>query len=234
MKSVHVWSAALLSASVIVPGFFSGCAQAPESDQAVVQDEQQVADRSDAAQAPVDVVASKVEWVGTKVTGRHNGTLQLANGYLEMSEGKVVGGNFTIDMSTLKTSDQVGAENGLTDHLKSSDFFSVEEFPTATFVITSVQPTGLVGDDSEQVPEIEQYRVSNPTHDISGNLTIKGVSRNITFPASIQVGAGGTKAIAKFNIKRSDWGITYPGKPDDLIRDEVHIGIALRAGAPES
>jgi polyisoprenoid-binding protein YceI len=64
---------------------------------------------------------------------------------------------------------------------------------------------------------------------VSGNLTLKGVTKNIEFPARITVSGNTAEAIAKFNIDRKDWGIVYPGKPDDLIRDAIHLGISIKA-----
>jgi polyisoprenoid-binding protein YceI len=212
---------------------WTGCAQAPESDQATVSEAAESAQALDGNLVQLDKQASTIEWVGTKVTGRHNGTLQINKGELLLKDNNLVGGSFTIDMHSLTTLDAMGAENGLTDHLKSDDFFSVDQFPTAEFVITSVQPLAEATADIEEVPEIDQYRVQNPSHEISGNLTIKGITRNVTFPASVRVSGTVLKAIAKFNIDRSEWDITYPGKPNDLISKTVHIGIGLQsAGQP--
>jgi polyisoprenoid-binding protein YceI len=77
--------------------------------------------------------------------------------------------------------------------------------------------------------EINKYKVLNPTHLVSGNLTLKGVTKNIEFPASITVSGNSAEATAKFNINRKEWGIVYPGKPDDLIRDAIHLGIYIKA-----
>ena len=77
--------------------------------------------------------------------------------------------------------------------------------------------------------EINKYKVTDPTHLVSGNLTLKGVTKNIEFPARITVSGNSAEAIAKFNIDRKDWGIVYPGKPDDLIRDAIHLGISIKA-----
>ena len=64
---------------------------------------------------------------------------------------------------------------------------------------------------------------------MSGNLTLKGVTKNIEFPARITVSGNIAEAIAKFNIDRKEWGIVYPGQPDDLIRDQIHLGISIKA-----
>ena len=115
--------------------------------------------------------------------------------------------------------------------LSSLLFFDVAANPEATFTITSIAPfSGTAKDSADPRQEsISKYKVTNPTHTVSGNLTIKGVTKNITFPAQLTVSGSSADAIAKFNINRKDWDIVYPGKPDDLIRDEVHLGIALKA-----
>jgi polyisoprenoid-binding protein YceI len=94
-----------------------------------------------------------------------------------------------------------------------------------------VQPfSGTVQDSADARQEdISEYRVANPTHTISGNLTIKGTTKNVQFPARVTVSGNQLDALAKFNIDRREWNITYPGQPDDLIRDEIHIGIAIKA-----
>lgn len=153
-----------------------------------------------------------------------------------VKDGNLTGGNFVMDMSALAVTGPKGSNaeaNGkLQGHLRSGDFFDVATHPEATFVITGVKPfSGTVKDTADpRQEEISKYKVSNPTHTVSGNLTIKGVTKSIEFPARITMSGSTAEAIAKFNIDRSQWNITYPGKPDDLIRNDVHLGIALKAG----
>ena len=116
--------------------------------------------------------------------------------------------------------------------MKSADFFDVEKNPEGSFELTGVRPyQGPAVKDSsdERQEQISKYRVADPTHIVSGNLTLKGVTKNVEFPARITVSDANAEAIAKFNINRKDWGIVYPGKPDDLIRDAVHLGISIKA-----
>ncbi len=121
--------------------------------------------------------------------------------------------------------------NKLLGHLKSPDFFEVSANAEAKFVITSVKPFSgtLKQEDETRQESISKYKVGDPTHTVSGNLTIKGITKNIEFPARITNTAGSIDAIAKFNIDRTQWKIIYPGKPDDLIRNDIHLGIALKA-----
>jgi len=152
--------------------------------------------------------ASKVGFIGSKVTGSHNGGFKQFTGYFTLKDGKPVGNEHrvVIDM----TSSWADNEK-LVGHLKSPDFFDVEKFPQATFDVTALKETGPGG------------------YDVSGNFTLHGVSKNITFPATVSQNGDSVKIGAKFNINRKDFAINYPGKADDLIRDEVVIELDLDA-----
>ncbi|MHA4846978.1 YceI family protein [Flavitalea antarctica] len=226
MKSKHLFYVA----SLIVFGF-AACTDAPESDSATTGEAKAV-DSASGVSYNVDPSTSKVEFIGTKVTGYHVGEIKIKNGSLAVNDGNITGGNFVMDMTSLNIyGGDSAADNKLEGHLKSADFFEVQANPEATFVLTSVKPfSGTVTDTVDKRQEaINKYKVTNPTHTISGNLTIKGVTKNIEFPAQVTVSPNSVDALAKFNIDRREWNIVYPGKPDDLIRDQVHLGIALKA-----
>ncbi|MEJ2753639.1 MAG: YceI family protein, partial [Chloroflexota bacterium] len=113
----------------------------------------------------VDTVESVIYWKGYKVTGQHDGIVNIQSGALDYDNGQLVGGNFTIDMSSITVKDLEGDYKAkLEGHLKSEDFFGVEKFPTAKFVITKVMSRGMPGD----------YR-------IEGDLTIKETTKPIKF-----------------------------------------------------
>jgi polyisoprenoid-binding protein YceI len=213
----------------------AACTSAPESDEAKTSDAKAVSDSATGETLLVDTTASKIEWVATKVSGYHTGTIHIKNGELRVAGDDIIGGNFTMDMNTIVVSGPKGSDPKqnakLLGHLKSPDFFEVNKNPEATFAITSVQPfSGAVRDTTDpRQEEISEYKVQNPTHTVSGNLTIKGIAKNIEFPARLTVNGNTAEAIAKFNIDRTQWNIVYPGKPDDLIRNEIHFGIALKA-----
>ena len=221
----------LLAAAMFL---FGACADAPESDKAETTDAQEVTTTSGTS-FKVDTTASKVEWVATKVSAYHTGTLNVKSGEVMVQDGNITGGNFVLDMNSIVVSGPPGsdakANEKLLGHLKSGDFFDVAANPEATFTITSVTPfSGTAKDTADPRQEsISKYKVTNPTHTVSGNLTIRGVTKNITFPAQLTIAGNSASAIAKFNINRQDWNIVYPGKPDDLIRNDVHLGIALKA-----
>ena len=152
---------------------------------------------------------SKVAFVGSKVTGSHSGGFAQFDGKLEIGpspdKSRV---SLTITMASL-TSD---AEK-LTGHLKSPDFFDVEKYPTATFATTTIASGGTSG----------------ATHTLTGKLNLHGVEKTISFPATIRVTADRIEADSEFALNRKDFGITYPGMKDDLIRDEVVLKLTIRA-----
>ncbi|RYD21206.1 MAG: YceI family protein [Verrucomicrobiaceae bacterium] len=152
--------------------------------------------------------ASQVNFVGSKVTGSHVGGFKTFTGYFTIKDGAPVGNDHkvTIDMSsTFSDADK------LTEHLKSPDFFNVEKFPQSTFDITDIKKT------------------SDTAYTVSGNFTLHGQTKNISFPATVSQGADTVKIDAKFDINRKDFGIVYAGKADDLIRDQVVIELKLEA-----
>jgi polyisoprenoid-binding protein YceI len=215
--------------------FFISCSNAPESDKAATTDSAAVAQSSTAESLKVDTTASKLEWVATKVSGIHTGVVPIKSGEMQIKDGNLVAGNFVVLMKELavtgpKENDEASNKK-LLKHLQSKDFFEVDTHPEAVFQITDVKPfSGTVKDSTDpRQNEISKYKVLDPTHTISGNLTIKDVTKNISFPAKVSITGESLTALAKFNINRKDWNIVYPGKPDDLIRDEIHLGISVKA-----
>lgn len=157
----------------------------------------------------VNAEQSKIEALGAKITAKHPITFHDYEGKVHVADGKVAGVMFTVQMKTL-TSDH----EKLTSHLLTPDFFGVEEFPTAEFRSTEITE----GSDAEGM-----------THTIKGSFTIHGQTKLITFPAKIEVGEAEVKASTEFALNRQDFGITYPGKPDDLIQDSVVLTVELVA-----
>jgi polyisoprenoid-binding protein YceI len=164
----------------------------------------------------IDSQKSKITWFGKKVTGSHNGTVNLAEGNLTTNGKKITGGTFTIDMTSLKDAD---ANGRLENHLKSDDFFSTEKFPTATLVTSKIESTG--GD---------QYAVK-------GILTIKGIANEIEFPATIKVSKGQVSAQAKIIVDRTKFDIRYrsgnffQNLGDKVIEDNFELNVDL-VGTP--
>ncbi|MCX2586385.1 MULTISPECIES: YceI family protein [unclassified Pedobacter] len=163
----------------------------------------------------VDPAKSTITWVGKKVTGSHNGTIALQSGTLNVDGKKVTGGTFTIDMNSIKDADGSAKLEG---HLKADDFFGTAKFPTSTFVITKVAGSGAA-------------------LTVTGNLTIKGITKPVTFPATVAVNADGTvSALAgKILVDRTKYDIRYGSKSffdsigDKAIDDNFEIGVKLVA-----
>ena len=215
---------------------FFACTNAPESDEAKTTDAKTVDTEKAGEVWQLNVADSKIDWVGTKVSGYHVGTVPLKRGEIYINNNEVTGGRFILDIANMEVSGPKGSDTAanrkLLGHLKSADFFDVEKNPEGAFELTNVKPykgEAIKDTTDQRQEEINKYKVTDATHTVSGNLTLKGVTKNIEFPARITVSGNTAEAIAKFNIDRKDWGIVYPGKPDDLIRDDIHLGISIKA-----
>lgn len=152
---------------------------------------------------------SKIEFIGSQVTGKHNGSFGDFSGQVDYAgspENSHV--NIAIKMDSITADDPK-----LTNHLKTADFFDVAKFPEATFVSTAIKPGGEKG----------------ATHTVTGNLTMHGVTKSITFPATINVTPDAATVESSFSINRKDFGITYAGPADNLIRDDVVLNLHVRA-----
>lgn len=227
MKNIKTLSVITLISLILL-----SCKSSPDSHKAATSEAKEV-NTSDAEHLlQVNLTSSKIEWIGTKVTTHHNGTINIKSGELKVDGDHLVGGSFIIDMPTLIAMDgDENSNNKLTGHLKSDEFFDVSKFPESKFEITAVKPfSGSVVLDSELgQEEISEYKVSDPNVIVSGNLTIKDVTKNIEFPAKVSFSGAGATAIAKFSIDRTQWGINYKGAPDNLVRNDIWFGISLSA-----
>lgn len=171
----------------------------------------------------VNSAESQVLWTGSKVVGdSHTGTLNVSEGRLMMGGDKLVGGEFTIDMNSLKNTDieDAGKRGNLEGHLKNEDFFEVSKFPTAKFELVQVQ--SVTGNEAV-------------THNLTGNLTMKGITKSITIPANVIVTDAMISAVTPaFDINRTDWGVKYGSGltgavGDKVISDNVALVINLKA-----
>ena len=170
--------------------------------------------------ADFNAVANKsmVKWKANKIVGGHEGTINLANGTANIKEDKLVGGKFVFDIKSLKCLDipaEDEANAKLVGHLLSPDFFNAEVHDTATFEITNVE-----------------------NNNISGNLTLKGITKNVTFPANIKMDENEVNITSEtFKIDRTEWDINYnSGKVmdskalgDKMIKDDIELKIDVVA-----
>jgi polyisoprenoid-binding protein YceI len=152
---------------------------------------------------------SKVEFVAAKVTRSHNGSFKQFSGAIDLVNNHPESSRVSID---IQANSVVTDENDLTKHLQTPDFFDVAKFPKATFVSTKIEPATVGG-----------------THNVTGNFELHGIKKAITFPATIQIAPDKVTVNAEFSINRKDFGLLYPGKADDLIRDGVVIKLTVNA-----
>lgn len=201
----------------------------PSQDHAKTEEKKEAAATTGTAFA-IDTAATSVQWRATHKGGfaPRFGEIKVTDGSLNVENGAVTGGSFKVNMNTLTTDPASVTEKDkkstdLDSHLKSPDFFDAAKYPDAKFVITSIAPY-----DSTK----EKSLLPGATNLISGNLTLKDSTLNITFPAQITVGEKDVTANAKFVIDRTAWGISYKtdGSPENwLISKEVEIGFRLKA-----
>ncbi len=160
----------------------------------------------------VNVKDSNITWKGYKVTGEHAGTIALKEGSLIFDDNTLSGGSFTIDMTSITVTDLEGESKGkLEGHLKSDDFFGIENHPTATFKITKVEG-------------------KNGKYKVTGALTIKGITNTNTFDLTV----GENSATAALKIDRSKYDVRYgstsffDGLKDKAIYDEFDLNVNLK------
>jgi polyisoprenoid-binding protein YceI len=204
--------------------FLASCGTTPDADKATTAEKQDAAAAAGETFA-VDTNTSAITWTGAKPTGQHSGTFAITEGNLSADNGVITAGNFTINIAGINVTDltEETGKGKLEGHLASPDFFDVTKFPTAKFEITSVEAY-----DSTKVTS----KLEGATNVISGNLTLKDSTKNVTFPAKVSVTEAGIEAQASFNIDRTQWGLNYkgPDNPQDwVIKKEVNLVLDLKA-----
>lgn len=177
--------------------------------------------RASAATFLIDNEQSKLTWTAKKVTGEHSGTINVNAGTLEVENNTLKGGLLALDTRSITVTDikDPGMNGKLVGHLKSDDFFSVEKFPVASFLITSVS----VKDKGE--------------HQVNGKLTIKGITNPISFPATVTIDGKKLTAKAAIKIDRTKYDIKFRSKSffenlgDKTIYDDFDLNVLLVANA---
>lgn len=166
----------------------------------------------------VDVTSSVISWKGTKPLGSHIGDIKLLEGNMIMDDGKLTGGTFVIDMKSINTTDLKAGKGKekLDGHLMSADFFDVAKYPTSKFVITKVEDKGAI------------------LH-VTGNLTIKDVTKSVTIPATLSTENGVTTfASDTFTINRVEYNVKYGSKSifanlkDKFINDDMELSFVVK------
>jgi polyisoprenoid-binding protein YceI len=169
----------------------------------------------------VSVAKSDLTWNAKKVTGEHTGKISLKEGTINVDGKKLVGGSFVADLNSITCVDLTDKtyNDKLIGHLKSDDFFSVEKHPTAKFVVTKA------------------VAKSAGVYDVTGDLTIKGITKPVSFPVTLTPTATGTEATGKLVVDRSKYDIKYNSKSffdvstlgDKMIHDDFTIDVKLVA-----
>ncbi len=207
------------------------CSNAPEEtvETTEAQEVQEVQEVEASATYVLVTDGDEVMWEGYKTytDGSHIGTIQINEGEFNIEGEDIVGGSFVIDMNSIQNSDlpEEGDYNKakLVGHLKSPDFFSVEEYPTATFTLTGVEAT----------PGAE----SGATHNFMGNLKLRGQEKNITVPAMVSMENDMIKITTpEFVIDRTNWGVQYGSETsieglakENAIADNIKLKLDLKA-----
>lgn len=171
----------------------------------------------------VDSASSSVTWEGKKVTGSHNGDIQISNGFITSEKGLVTGATVIIDMTSINTTDlEGGSKESLDGHLMSDDFFGVAQFPTAQFELVSMNP----------------LRAENGMNfTAKGTVTIKGRTADVSFPVKVEEGQGQISISGEMVLDRSNFDVRFRSKSffdaaelgDKLIYDDFTIGFTLVA-----
>jgi polyisoprenoid-binding protein YceI len=174
---------------------------------------------------PITTENSKIEFVGSKVTGSHNGGFKQFSGTIELAKEGVEKSRVTIDIDT----DSIFTDNErLTGHLKTADFFDVPKHPKANFTSTKIEKR-VLGGPRDTAEQNKDPNWAGTQFTVTGNLEMHGVKKSVSFPATIQVTPDAASVNAEFAINRKDFGINYTGKADDLIRDEVVMKLTVKA-----
>ncbi|MEN8703965.1 MAG: YceI family protein [Polaribacter sp.] len=170
----------------------------------------------------IDTTASVLNWKGTKPTGSHNGIVNLLKGEIVLENGNLKGGEFVVDMSTITVLDIPADNEGngkLVGHLTASDFFDIAKYPTSKFIITSIE-------------------VNEGLLNVTGNLTIKDVTKSITIPATISTIDGVTTfSSEKFMVNRAEFNVKYASKSffnnlkDKFIDDLMEMSFVVKTKA---
>lgn len=201
------------------------CSDAPKGDNATVTDEKAAAD-SNGVVMNVDTNTSIVGFNGWGVGKNHPGKFKLNSGSFTVKNGMVTAGSFSININSLSMDQQEEMfQVNLRGHLLSPDFFDAAKSPEAKFEITGSEAfTPTAGDTSV---------VAGANTKISGNLTLKGVTKNVSFPAKVDVTENGSATVANFIIDRTQWDMHYnddkESAKDKFIAHDVNITLNINS-----
>lgn len=209
-------------------GIISSCDKAPKGDDAKITEKEQAVVPTGTA-FMIDTARSYIRFTGNGIGKNHPGTFKLNYGAVAVANDSISGGTFVMNINTLKMEQQGrDIDEKLRPHLLSGDFFDAAKFGTATFEITNVMPWAP--------KDNEKSLVEGANFSISGNLTLKDVTKNITFPAKVDLDGNTLKAKANFDIDRTQWKMNYGNDKtlgDKFISETVNIELYLEASRAE-
>ena len=210
--------------SILLFGMMQGCSEAPKGDKATIIEKQDASEAKGKVFA-VDTAVSRIRFTGHGVGKNHPGTFHLSHGTVGVAGNEVTGGSFVINVKSMELEQKGGMfDKKLHPHLLSGDFFDADRFGTAKFEITKVEPYS----------SSDTSVVRGANYKVSGNLTLKDVTKNITFPAQIDLDGNILKAKANFDIDRRQWNMNYGNDKtlgDKFISETVNIEMDLQAKA---
>lgn len=238
---------------LIIPAIlFFQCQNTTDSQTEIIENLPTTSIPINADTLSLDLSQSVITWVGSKPTGQHDGIISLTDGYVLWYESDLVGGIVTIDIPSLKIMNIKKSDESyqkLYSHLMSDDFFDSANYTAGKFEVT-----GILAYDStfqlehrKQFPSkyrpapAESFIVSNPNAIIKGDLSLRGVTLPIAFPARIDINTSQITVEAKFNIDRTAWGLSYSDEAniidkakDKFIYNTVNTGFYLVATRQDS
>ncbi len=175
----------------------------------------------------IDTAGSILNWTGETLSYQHSGTMRLSEGNLTVKDGNLTAGNFILDIKSIKDLDLTNPTKNayLVGHLNDTDFFNTKLYPTGKFVVTGV--TALIND------------TTGNTHLIAGNLTLKGITKNIVIPTKVAINGDAVEAIGNVIVNRLDWGVKFVSTTvfpnlkaqlkDKAIKDEFKVVLDIKA-----
>ena len=202
---------------------FTSCFGPAEGNEVIVREAEQALPAKGVAFV-TDTASSNIRFVGRGIGKSHAGSFKLLSGIISAAENKVTGGSFVINIKSMGLEDKGGIyDRKLYPHLMGEDFFEAEKYNTAKFEITGIE---------EYKDSIKSSTVKNANFLVSGNLTLKEVTRNISFPAHIDINDSMLKASSQFVMNRKLWNMNYGSEKslgDKFISEKVAIQLQLEA-----
>jgi len=199
---------------------FTACKKAPKGVDAKTTAATDAPATANASDKMFNITDGQLQWTGTKVGGQHQGTVKIKGGEIAASNGKISAGTVNIDMNSITVTDLKAGDGKekLEGHLKAKDFFDTAEYPMATFKVTGVNGSGT-------------------STSITGDLTIKGITKSVTIPANIAMAGDKISVVTpSFKVNRTEWDVKYGSgligtAQDKIIHDEIGLVLSLTGQA---